>query len=275
MEKGLMERDAVEVEIDVDGIAKLLESQQGEKRPSRDELTKQIRAFALKAGADRVGFALYESMDEAPEGRHPRDILPTGKSMVVIVKRYLEATVDSAPSFYSALQYTQLNTYIERMAFDISCFIEDQGYRAMPVPATQYGMRVTSYMDFVGVMSQRHAAIAAGLGTWGLNDLLITPDFGPRVRIITILTDAELTPSPKLDRDPCIGCNLCVKYCPAHAISADRSVGIDKGKCMLCLMETKRKTGGEGTCGICQKVCPVARDSAHLREVLANHVSLV
>jgi epoxyqueuosine reductase QueG len=226
-----------------------------------EELTKRIETTARSLGADRVGFASYESMDGAPEKRHPRDIFPPGKSLVVLVKRYLEATIDTSPSFYSALQYTQLNSYLERIAFDLSSFIEDEGYLAIPIPATQYGMRVTSYRDFVGVMSQRHAAVAAGLGIFGRNNLLITPDFGPRVRILTILTDAELVYSAKLENNICNNCGICVKHCPAKALETPE---VNKGACMLNIMETARKTGGEGTCGVCMRVCPVARKAGRI-----------
>ena len=67
-------------------------------------------------------------------------------------------------------------------------------------------------------------AIDAGLGECGRNGLLITPEFGARLRLCKVLTDAPLIPDKPIEfgvKDFCRRCGKCVRACPAGAISSD------------------------------------------------------
>lgn len=71
----------------------------------------------------------------------------------------------------------------------------------------------------------KDAAVLAGLGCIGMNNLLITPQFGPRQRIRVMLVDAVLSPTGPIDFDPCTGCDMpCRKVCPQQTF--DRPVYI-------------------------------------------------
>lgn len=61
-------------------------------------------------------------------------------------------------------------------------------------------------------------AVLCGLGSQGKNSLLITPDFGPRVFLIAVLTSAELKPDSPFEEDLCKDCERCIKVCPTNAI---------------------------------------------------------
>jgi len=66
--------------------------------------------------------------------------------------------------------------------------------------------------------------IDAGLGELGRNGLLITPQYGPRVRLCKVLTDLPLEPDKPIEfgvKDFCKKCKLCAEYCEAGAISMD------------------------------------------------------
>lgn len=64
----------------------------------------------------------------------------------------------------------------------------------------------------------KDAAVLAGLGAIGLNNLLVTPEFGPRVRLSALLIEAELTPSGPMDFTPCETCDMpCRRVCPQEA----------------------------------------------------------
>ena len=66
----------------------------------------------------------------------------------------------------------------------------------------------------------KDAAVLSGLGCIGKNNLVITPEFGPRVRFRAMLIDEELTPTGPIDFDPCNGCNeYCHKVCGVNAFS--------------------------------------------------------
>jgi epoxyqueuosine reductase QueG len=75
--------------------------------------------------------------------------------------------------------------------------------------------------DLPGMFSQRHAAVRAGLGEFGLNNVVVTERFGPRVRFNSVVTTAPLTASPLLSTKACLGvtCNICIDECPARAFT--------------------------------------------------------
>ena len=70
-------------------------------------------------------------------------------------------------------------------------------------------------------LSYAHVAEAAGMGTVGTHSLLITPEFGTRVRLACLLTEAPLQTTTRRDPvDDCTHCLDCVKICPVGAISS-------------------------------------------------------
>lgn len=67
----------------------------------------------------------------------------------------------------------------------------------------------------------KDAAVLAGLGTIGMNNLLITPEFGPRVRLRALLLDVDLAPTGPIDFAPCAGCDRpCRSACPQEAFTS-------------------------------------------------------
>ena len=67
------------------------------------------------------------------------------------------------------------------------------------------------------IVSQKHAAQAAGLGTIGRHSMLITPEFGSMVWLGTVLCSEELE-ADELKESVCNNCNLCVEACPVKAL---------------------------------------------------------
>lgn len=66
----------------------------------------------------------------------------------------------------------------------------------------------------------KEAALAAGLGCIGRNNLLVTPEYGPRVRLRAMTVSAELLPTGPIDFDPCADCDApCISHCPQRAFS--------------------------------------------------------
>jgi epoxyqueuosine reductase QueG len=112
----------------------------------------------------------------------------------------------------------------------------------------------------VAFFSHRHAAFLAGLGNFGINNTLLTPEFGPRVRFASILTAAEIEPDPVLEKPLCTRCQRCVKACPVHALDGgDYPAGLTDKKACATRSEALSKRF-VSPCGICIKVCPVGED---------------
>jgi epoxyqueuosine reductase len=66
----------------------------------------------------------------------------------------------------------------------------------------------------------KDAAVLAGLGCIGLNNLLVTPEYGPRVRLRALTLDVGLRPTGPSVFDPCAGCEApCRNACPQGAFA--------------------------------------------------------
>ncbi len=222
----------------------------------------ELKSFALAAGADLVGVAPVERFTGAPAGHHPRDILPEAQSVVSLALRIPNGVLDGpTTTYHQALMVTFRQ--LDDLAWRVALFIERGGGRAVPVPSDE------PYMDWDaehtngrGDLSHKHAAQAAGLGRLGKNSLLITPQFGNRVHLVSVVTDVALPPDPLLDWQPCPrGCTLCLKACPANAIpvlDGDGASGphIDQALCRPVSMQRIPKGYVIEGCGLCRKVCP-------------------
>ena len=113
------------------------------------------------------------------------------------------------------------------------------------------------------MFSHKYAASLSGLGSVGKSGLFISNKFGPRVRLGTILTNAEFPVENAVPECQCGECRECVKSCPAQAISGeiwkagdDRSVIIDAKACSDYMKKAFQHIGRGAVCGICMRVCP-------------------
>jgi epoxyqueuosine reductase len=206
-------------------------------RVSEADLTRSLREFAVeRVGVDLVGIAPAERLAEGPEGGRPTDYLPTARSVVVLATRIPDGTIEVAGHYeepgktlgpYMWYGYLQLNWELSSAAARLARFIEARGFKALPFAPTGMRYKFGNRADF----SHRHAALAAGLGEIGFSGLVLTPEFGPRQRLVSIITDAPLESSPmyegpKLCRpDSCK--RACIKACPTKAMTGEVSFTMD------------------------------------------------
>ena len=92
--------------------------------------------------------------------------------------------------------------------------------------------RLPYHIEHGGILL-KDAAILAGLGCLGKNNMLVTPEHGPRVRLRAMFTDVVLPSSGPIGFDPCRGCDmLCRSACPQNAfkqkIFSEKEFGIDQ-----------------------------------------------
>lgn len=145
--------------------------------------------------------------------------------------------------------------------------LAERGVRAVaPLLTPQFSWRISPSYDFASTWSERHAAFAAGLGTFGLCDGLITPA-GKAMRTGSVVARIALPPTERPYRDHrayCLfftegTCGKCIPRCPVGAISP---AGKDKRKCAAhlhgaALEHVKSHYGFEGyACGLCQTGVP-------------------
>ncbi len=187
-------------------------------------------------------------------------LLSNAKSVVVFSMEIMHEVLDlSSPTRIQGAASTTdlLNTdgaylygRLTRAAYDFARAMRDAGHSTLPLPATNCP---TDDRFMMAVFSYKHAAHSAGLGRLGWHSLLITPEYGPRVRLGACLTEAELEPTAESRVTfNCEPCRKCIDICPAGAIKEPppgEPYRIDKFAC------NGYRTAAGG-CSECMRVCP-------------------
>jgi len=193
------------------------------KKKERVNMTRtkseEIKAFAREKGVDFVGVASADCVETAPTRRGPRSVLPEARSVVVFAKRMLTGSMESPSTEVATSHNVALYRELDRISYVLGCFLEQMGYRAATVPSYIPVEMTSETKGFVGAVSLRHAAQAAGLGVLGKNNLLITPSLGPRVRLGALVTAAPLDHDVPVSQDLCANCVACIAACPVGALS--------------------------------------------------------
>jgi len=168
---------------------------------------------------------------------------------VRLLDSVLEEIQDKPTKLYYH-HYRQANFFLDRLAFKLASFIQSEGFLSLPIPASQ----VIDWEKQKGHLSHRKLACAAGLGWLGRNNLLVNPDFGSRIRLVTILTNMPLSCDEPLNTD-CGECRACVSVCPAGAIK-EKQEDFNRVRCFEQLRAfTKMRLVGQYICGVCVKAC--------------------
>lgn len=230
------------------------------------ELTQEVKDFTLECGADIVGVASIDRFDGAPDGFHPMDVMKSARSVITFARKFIMGILDElAPGrqrlSYKHHMFAHKNTYNTFTGYDIARFLEKRGFKAFVIqPTTPYYAQ-----EFRGVISHRHAAIRAGLGVFGRNNLVLTKEFGPRQRFCTVLTDAELVPDPLIEEDLCMGCNTCREGCPVQAWDPKSGI-FYKPVCAHHQNWNRADQECKQPCGICIQICPVGKKAVGISD---------
>lgn len=212
----------------------------------------QVKKIAFSLGADLCGVAGIDRFDGAPEGYHPCDVLPSCQSAVSFACRFPAGVL----SCRTAVPYTTVRNSItakmDAIALDLCIALDKEGVTAIPIPTneSQWDTRTERWRSIV---SQKHIAQAAGLGTIGRHSLLITPQFGSMVWLGAVLTEARLEPDALLER-LCSDCSLCVEVCPVNALEKQEI----KQQCCwdYAFGENPETKNWEISCHKCRDICP-------------------
>jgi epoxyqueuosine reductase QueG len=173
---------------------------------------------------------------------------------IALGKRLLDAVIEEIEDRPTPLyfhHYRQLNFFLDRGAFLLASKIQDMGFQAHPIPASQ----IIDWEKQQSHVSHKAVGFLAGLGWIGRNNLLVNPDIGSRFRLVTVLTDIPLEVDKPLDQD-CGSCRACISECPAKAIH-ENAADFDHWECFDKLKEF-RNSGvvSQYICGVCVKACP-------------------
>lgn len=222
-----------------------------------EEFITKLKDKATDMGATSIGFSnLEEAIPE--EFSH----LKYGVSIVVRLLDEVVNQIDNAPTFTYFHHYRDTNTQIDQVCLKLSQMIQEQGYLAMNVPASQTVNDATEE-KYRAIFPHKTAAVMAGLGWVGKNDLFITKEYGPRVRLGTILTNMPVPVEHDIFVSLCGNCMACFNACPAGAIKGvnwtkemNRSEIIDVNACNEHMKNAYKNIGRGSVCGLCIKACP-------------------
>jgi epoxyqueuosine reductase len=242
-------------------------------------LTEQVKELAQDGGFAAVGITHPDKLENLPHGwvgqvrqlQRPDEELPSVKSIIVMAFHLWDRIFNlnvTAPRSVSLGEESSVNPFHEyfftyeimkNKAWRIIDFLQKNGFKA------KYSVGIPL----------KPIAVQCGLGWQGKNTLLITPQHGPRVNLIAVLTDAELEPDSPFLEDLCGECNKCMKACPAKALSAYQC---QFNRCLVYSLEcpdapevpetiqrleerlTPRPTSHSYLeCSICMDVCPFGK----------------
>lgn len=223
---------------------------------------REIKGFAREMGADLVGVADLSLLDDLQT--EPADLLKPYKRAISIGVRLADGIINPielTPTPLYQQHYLKVNSFLDELALRVTQFIQENRGVALPIPASQ----VLNKQEWYSYISHKAVAIAAGIGWQGKSLLVVSPEYGPRIRLVTVLTDLSLKPD-RPARNRCGKCTACVDACPVQAIKdvntkwhyADRNEALFFERCV------ERVTGNavnlpfieSPICGVCIRACP-------------------
>jgi len=214
---------------------------------AQNSLKEEVKGVLQKKFVDLVGFTTVPDKQKYPpidvlEAKTPHDVMPNARSVIV----YGKALLDSERDVWAVFSSKEGDTFgaiygrLIDAGYSLILLLKSKGYEAQHYRA--------QYLKFF--------ASKAGLGCLGKNRLVITPQFGPRIRLWGVLTDAALEPDKPFTEDLCVNCSKCLTACPAQALTEQ---GFDRKRCWDNVFSNLKwmKPGIYTWCSACLDACPV------------------
>ena len=223
-----------------------------------------------EAALQRIGDGLMDGLpwytaDRVRRGASPQALLPGARSIVCLALNYFPQEVANEEGNAGSGERGKIARYARGK--DYHRLMKRRMRKLTLELEERLGQQFSArwYVDD-GPTLDRAAAARAGLGWFGKNSNVLTPELGSWVFLGQIITDLELEPDPPLKKS-CGDCVRCIEACPTGAIIAPYV--IDNSKCISYLtIENRGPIPVELRpqmldwvfgCDICQEVCPVNR----------------
>ena len=229
-------------------------------------IDQELASFAHTLGAELYGIAsAADYAQHFPDKPQPTSLVENARSVIVIGLPFEPGTIATvlrpelaglrarasdeivasnvqpagAERFFLGEENGILTRELQRMGYKIAKYLRQNGWSALHLPPGKQNGRFRTAPFY-----HMPAMYLAGLGTLGLNCSILTPEFGPRAFVTSIITDCPLTAGTPMQDELCTRCGLCVKNCPIGAIDG-------KG------WKNPFACASYGCCGTCIAICPV------------------
>lgn len=208
-----------------------------------------IRGLAKELGIDLVGFTTCERLDaRLRDSLRPYEISRYLPTFMVLAKHIASGISAAADGRTKQVACALVHRVLEEAAAELAYHLEEKDYMAVALPSlimdfksrpAAQSLRAAGRNELSntpagqGSLYLRLAAVEAGLGTLGLNTMLLTPRFGPRVYLCGMMTNLEIEPDEPLGEELCLGleaCGRCAAVCPADAIPRQAPRGAPLGE---------------------------------------------
>ena len=231
----------------------------------------ELEVFARSLGAELYGVAAAEAFKEFPKKPQPKQFVPDAKSVITVgmpnlpelyatvakpsMAEVVEKAADvagrsekdvakppaGAERYFLGDEFALLTHEVSMIAYKIAWKLHREGYQAFYfTPFKQEARFRTAALYFMPAM------YLAGMGQMGLNCSFLTPEYGPRIWVTSIITNKELPAGQPIGAtyyEDCKSCLECIKRCPSKALDG-------KG------WKNVFRCASYGCCSTCLSVCP-------------------
>ncbi len=223
-----------------------------------------LQSVIANINTDKIGIVNLDNNKDTNVYRTSVGLLPDAKSVIVLANELFPEVVQYLTSGRKMGELVMrdlftrnadiVNGHLDWESYKLVKDLHKLDYSGIPLTAGDAPFD-TRYLE--GMLSYKEAAVTAGMGVTGWNTMLLTPEFGARVRLSCVVTDASLKNTiSSNDYVPCSDCKgACVKVCPVEALKQpgeDEICSIDKYLCNTYLVSS-------GGCSECLRVCPADR----------------
>ena len=221
-------------------------------------LNSEIETKLLEAGANLVGFA---DISNLPAG--VRDSMTSAISIASAIDASIIKNITDGPTREYYREYNRLNELLAVLCKLAVVYLENCGNKAVMIkPTVSVGELDKKILKTA--LPHKTVATRAELGWIGKSALLITKQYGPAVRLATVLTDAEFETGEAVNDSRCGDCQKCVEICPGAAIKGvNWAAGTQREKiydAFVCCKKAKELAAkvnvDAAICGLCINVCP-------------------
>ena len=228
----------------------------------QSDLATHLVQKAKALGASLAGLASTASLQDSPSYEtYGEAAWPAGAESVLVLALVHERAEAELDWWDEKEGGTPGNRRLINVANDLVKWVKKElDIKAQPLP----------YHVEAGGIFLKDSAALAGLGTIGASNLLVTPEFGPRIRLRALFLDVELVPTGPMDFSPCDSCDMpCRRACPQKAFihgSYSRDIctnqmNLDKANRVILEKAVKEDSPSVCIkyCRACELACPVGR----------------